>query len=200
MTKMHLKIVKYARWDSRCLPFENSENRSTRLLQLIHSDICGPMENESIGRSRYMLTFIDYYSKKIFAYFLRQRSEAFEKFCKFKALVENQTGNRIHILRTDNGTEYVSEKFEKFLASNGIQHQTTCPYAAQQNGVSERYNRTITEKARCLLYDADLPKIYWAEAMNMAIYLINRSVCTAWSDKTPEEVWTDKKKKRIYRI
>lgn len=88
------------------LPFEKSENRSTELLQLIHSDLCGPMENESIGRSRYMLTFIDDFSKKVFCYFLRQKSDAFEKFTEFKAMVENQTGKR-----SDNGTEYrVSQK------------------------------------------------------------------------------------------
>lgn len=175
------------------LPFGKSESRSTELLQLIHSDVCGPMENESIGRSRYMLTFIDDYSKKVFCYFIRQKSDVFERFTEFKALVENQTSKRIKILRTDNGTEYMSEKFNQFLAKNGIQHQTTCPYTAQQNGVSERYNRTITERARCLLHDAGLPKIYWAEAMNMSVYLINRSVCTTWADKTPEEVYSGKR-------
>lgn len=108
-------------------------------------------------------------------------------------MVENQMEKKIKILRTDNGTEYTSEKFKKFLSSNGIQHQLTCPYTAQQNGVSERYNRTITERARCLLHDASLPKIYWAEAMNMAVYLINRSVCSTWIDKTPEEVWSGKR-------
>lgn len=175
------------------LPFEKSESRSTELLQLIHSDLCGPMENESIGRSRYMLTFIDDFSKKVFCYFLRQKSDAFERFIEFKAMVENQTGKRIKIIRSDKGTEYIPEKFNKYLAKEGIQHQLTCPYTAQQNGVTERYNRTIVERARCLLHDAGLPKIYWAEAMNMAVYLINRSVCATCTNKTPEEVWTGKR-------
>lgn len=172
------------------LPFPASERKSTQLLELIHSDLCGPMENVSIGRAKYFLTFIDDYSKKVFCYFIGQKDQVLEKFIEFKMMVENQTEKRIKTFRTDNGKEYLSGKFDNFFAANGIRHELTCPYTAQQNGVAERYNRTMVERARCLLHDAELPKTYWAEAVNMAVYLINRSSRAALKDKTPEEIWS----------
>lgn len=174
-------------------PFGESKFKTTQLLELIHSDLCGPMETISIGGAKYFVTFIDDFSKKVFCYFIKQKSDAFDKFVEFKAMAENQTGYKIKTFRTDNGKELLSERFVKFLKINGIQHDLTCPYTPQQNGVAERYNRTIIEKAKCLLHDSDLTKSYWGEAVNMSTYLINRSICSNWRDKTPEEVWTGRK-------
>jgi transposase InsO family protein len=75
----------------------------------------------------------------------------------------------------------------------GIRHQTTVPYTPQQNGVVERVNRTAVEKARSMLLDAGLSKKYWAEAVNTAIYLKNRSPMSAVQDVTPEEAWREEK-------
>lgn len=173
--------------------FEHSKNESKNLLELIHSDLMGPMENRSIGGSKYILTFIDDYSRKVFCYFLNGKDEVFDKFVKFINFVENQTERRVKILRTDNGREYLSRRFMKYFEAKGIKHQLTTPYTPQQNGIAERANRTIVERARCLLHDADLPKRFWAEASSMAVYLMNRSVNTNRLDKTPEELWSGKK-------
>lgn len=175
------------------LSFGKSTNESKGLLDLIHSDVMGPMETLSIGRARFILTFVDDYSRKVFCYFLHSKSDVFDKFIELKNLVERQLERKIKNVRTDNGTEYVNKKFEEYFKLNGIQHQLTAPYTPEQNGVAERMNRTIIEKARCLLYDANLPKNYWAEAVNMSVYLINRSVNTNSMEKTPEEIWTNKK-------
>lgn len=75
----------------------------------------------------------------------------------------------------------------------GIHHELSNAHTPEQNGKAERMNRTIIERAKCMLFDADLDDSYWAEACNMAMHLINRSVCKALVDKTPEEVWTGKK-------
>lgn len=158
--------------------FPSSDRKSTQFLELVHSDLCGPMKNQSIFKAKYFLTFIDDYSKKVFCYFSSRKDQ----------LVENFTEKRINTFRTDNGKEYMSDEFKKLLTSNGIKNELTCPYMAQQNGVAERYNRTIVEKARCMLQDSDLPKAYWGEAVNMAVYLINRSVCLSLVNCTPEEV------------
>ena len=106
--------------------------------------------------------------------------------------VEKQTDKSVKIVRTDNGTEYLNADFEKFSMSRGIRHQKTAPYTPQQNGVAERMNRTLIEKAKCLLFDAKLPKCYWAEAVNMAAYLINRSLSAA-HNKIPYEIFCDEK-------
>lgn len=79
------------------------------------------------------------------------------------------------VLRTDNGTEYVNKGLEEFLKKEGVKHQTTVPYIPQQNGLAERLNRTIVERARTMLVDAELEKPFWAEAVSAAVYLINRS-------------------------
>ncbi|CAF4953476.1 unnamed protein product [Pieris macdunnoughi] len=128
-----------------------------------------------------------------FVYFLKTKDEVFSFFKAFKTLVENQTGRKLKVLRSDNGTEFCSKEFENFLQLAGIVHQKTCAYTPEQNGLCERYNRTIVEKARCLLFDAGLKKCFWAEAVNTAVYLRNRSIASGLDNKTPIEIWTGTK-------
>lgn len=162
------------------------------VLNLIHSDLYGPMETTSIGGARDFLIFDDY-SREIFVYFLKKKSDVFETFKTFKQLVESQTGQKIKILRTDNGTEYCSEGFKSFLGKCSIQHQTSNTYTPQQNGLAERMNRTLVEKAKCFIFEAKLYKSCWAEAVNMAAYVTNRSINSTLKTLTPEEAWTGKR-------
>lgn len=175
------------------LPFKSQGSQTKDLLELIHSDICGPMETQSLGKARYFVTFLDDYSKKIFVYVLHNKSEVLEKFIEFKKLVENQLSRTIKILRTDNGLEYVNRNFSNFLKNAGIIHQTTTPYTPEQNGTAERMNRTLIERAKCMMLNAKLPKVYWAEAIHTAAYIINRSPTKSLCYKTPEEMWTGQK-------
>ncbi|XP_074379364.1 retrovirus-related Pol polyprotein from transposon TNT 1-94 isoform X2 [Apium graveolens] len=157
------------------LPFQqNSAWRATEKLQLIHTDVAGPMSTPSLNGSKYYIAFIDDYSRMCWIYFMKQKSEVADIFATFKAWVETQTSSKIIMIRSDNGTEYTSEKFNKFCRDAGIEHQLTAPYTPQQNGVVERKNRTIMEMARCLLHDKGLPKKFWAEAANTAVFLLNR--------------------------
>lgn len=167
--------------------------RAEQLLELIHSDVCGPMSQSSWGGARYLVTFTDDFSRKTFGYLMTQKNEVMECFINFKNLVEKQTGFVVKCLRSDNGTEYINKNFEKYLSQHGIIHQTTIPYSPQQNGVSERLNRTIIEKARCMLSEAGLEKRYWGEAVMTGIYLKNRSPTAALSGTIPEQVWTGSK-------
>jgi hypothetical protein len=174
-------------------PFPKDGKRAENLLDLIHSDLCGPMENDSLGGSRYFLTLIDDHFKKIHVYFLRHKNEVSKCIKDFKIFAENQLERKMKALRSDNGKEYVNNELKAYLESTGVRHQLTIPYTPQQNGVAERTNRTIVEKARSLLSDAGLPKAYWAEAVSTAVYLINRTPTRVLNFKTPEEVWTGRK-------
>ena len=110
---------------------------SKRKLQLVS----GPMQTESIGRSKYFMTFVDDYSRCCKVYFMRQKSEV---FCKFKEFECGQSA--------DNGGEYTSKEFQEYLKAQGIHHETTVPHTPQQNGVAERKkNRTLIEypKKKC---------------------------------------------------
>eukprot|EP00253_Pinus_taeda_P014701 PITA_14701 len=112
---------------------------------------------------------------------------------EFKALVENQTEKKIKVLRIDNGGEFCSKEFEEFCKKCGIARQKNNPYTPQQNGVAERTNKTLMERARSMLSVVGLGQGLWVEAMEIACYLVNRSPSSALEDKTPQEVWTGKK-------
>ena len=87
--------------------------------------------------------------------------------------MENQSGHRIKILRTDVGGEYVLNEFLNFCKTHGIQKQFTARYTSQQNGVAERKNRTIMEMACSMLETKHLPNEYWGEAVAIVVYIMN---------------------------
>ena len=178
-------------------PFpKQSQHRATSPYEIVHSDVCGPMQVESKGGSKYLLTFTDYLSRYTTAYFIKSKSEVLSKFMEYVNSVEKHTVHQImklnilteedvKVLRSDNGGEYTYDKFTKFCADKGILHEFTVPYRPQQNGVVERLNRTIMEGARSMLYQAKLPLEFWAEACSTAVYLHNRSPTAALKGETP---------------
>ncbi|KAK4406351.1 Retrovirus-related Pol polyprotein from transposon TNT 1-94 [Sesamum angolense] len=167
--------------------------RAKAVLELIHTDVCGPMRTPSHEQNRYFILFIDDYSRMTWVYFMREKSEVFKVFKKFKNLVEKQSGRSIKVLRSDRGKEYNNSEFDTFCEEKGIEHQTTVSYNPQQNGVSERKNRTVMEMARSMLQEKDLPKAFWAEAVYTAVYLLNRCPTKAVQNMTPIEAWSGKK-------
>ncbi|CAL5381550.1 unnamed protein product [Camellia sinensis] len=178
------------------LPFPKKAWRASQKLQLIHTDLGGPQRTPSLKGSKYYIVFIDDLTRMCWIYFLRFKSEVAAVFWKFKAWVENQSGYKMQVLRLDNGKEYTSEQFDLFCEEAGIEHQLTAPYTPQQNGVSERKNRTLMEMTRCLLHEKGLQKKFWAEAANTAIFLLNRLPTRALKRKTPFEVKRDKLDKK----
>nr|KYP60819.1 Retrovirus-related Pol polyprotein from transposon TNT 1-94 [Cajanus cajan] len=172
---------------------QKSTWRASKPLQLIHSDICGPITPESHSHKRYILTFIDDYSRKMWSYFLHAKSEAFDTFKRFKSLIEKATGYYITCLRTDRGGEFTSSEFNDYCSSNGITRQLTTPYSPQQNGVAERRNRTLMNMVRCMLTARDVPKEYWPEAANLATHILNRCPTSVLPNMTPEEAWKERK-------
>ncbi len=121
------------------------------------------------------------------------KGEVFDKFKAYKALVENQIDMKIKTLRSDNGGEFVSKKFDNFLHECGIQRQTNAPYTPQQNGVTERANRTILECARNMIRAQGLDLEFWAEAVNTGVYIKNRCPTKVLESNTPQEAWTGRK-------
>jgi transposase InsO family protein len=98
----------------------------------------------------------------------------FDKFKEYKALVENQTSMKIKTFWSDNGREFVSEKFDNFLHECGIQRQTSAPYTPQQNGIVDWANRTIMECARSMIHAQGLDLEYWAKTVNTAVCIKNQ--------------------------
>nr|CAN63433.1 hypothetical protein VITISV_033829 [Vitis vinifera] len=152
-------------------------------------DVSGPQKTPSLKGSKYYIAFIDDFTRFCWIYFLTCKSEVADVFLRYKAMVENQSEYRIKVIRSNNGTEYTSEKFNKFCEDAGIDHQLTAPYTPQQNGVVERKNRTIMEMTRCLLHEKELPKSFWAEAANTVVFLLNILPTKALQKQAPFEAW-----------
>ena len=145
-------------------PFSNIEsNRKRKIFELIHSDVCGKLNPSSLGGGNYFVTFIDDATKYTWVYILKKKSDVFDAFKNWKTLVENLYDRKIKIFRTDNGGEYTSSEFERYLQEAGIRHEKTIPKTPEQNGVAERMNRTLIEAVRCMLSDSQLPKTFWVK-------------------------------------
>ena len=138
---------------------------------MIHSDINVSMPITSINGSRYLLTFIDDFSRYTWIFFLKKKSEVCEKISELKALIENASGQNINILRSDNGGEYFSNELLHIFSQIGIHVQHSIPYTPQQNGVAERKNRSLKEMTTYILESKKLTANLWAEDMHAVAYI-----------------------------
>ncbi|GMF42867.1 unnamed protein product [Phytophthora fragariaefolia] len=161
--------------------------KSAGLLDLVYTDVMGPMQTKTPGGCTFGVTFIDDYSRHVTVYFMKAKSEVLSKFKIYKAAMENATDKRIKRLRSDNGGEYTDKLFKAYLNRNGIKHEKTVPYTPQQNGLAERLSRSLVETARCLLYHEGVDKKWWAESVNTAAWIINR-IPNSVNTKTPYEI------------
>ena len=150
---------------------KKTENKAKKALELVYSDVLGPFEVASLNGSKYAVTFIDEYTKYAVVKYMKNKSQVLDKFKEYVA--ENGTPRT---LRTDNGAEYTAGKFKQFCRDSKIRQEFTVPETPQQNGVAERFNRTLVEMGRCLLIQAKLPKKYWVRALDTAMYIQNLAV------------------------
>ncbi|KAL4290940.1 hypothetical protein GQ457_14G017910 [Hibiscus cannabinus] len=179
---------------SHRLPFSlDGVKRANLKLELVHSDLCGPMKTSSMNDSKYFVLFIDDLRRMCWVYFLKSKLNVLSTFKEFKIFAENQSYCKLKVLRTDNGGEYVSNEFNDFCRDSGILHQLTVPRTPQQNGACEMRNRTVLEMARCMLFEKHLPKLLWAEAVTTNVYLLNRLATKVVDGKTPFEAWSGSK-------
>lgn len=120
---------------------------------------------------------------------MSKKSDLLNVFIDFKNFIERQTGAKIKSLQSDNGTEFCNKDFDIYLKKHGIKRHLTVPYTPQQNGVSERKNRTLIEMARCMMLQSGAPSSFWAEAIATANFLRNRCPTKALNGSIPYEVW-----------
>lgn len=177
------------------LPFNNKRERSDKCGEVIHTDVCGQFQVPSLGGSLYYLLLKDDYSHFRFVYFLRHKNEVAEKVKSFINFVSTQTSHKIKVLRMDGGGEFINRNLMNFLDERGIKPIVTVAYTPEQNGACERENRTVVEAARSMIYsqnDANGKLFLWAEAINTAVHVLNRSGTSSVKDKTPFELWHGK--------
>ena len=193
----HLKVPQVCQTCLRAkqtrVSFAGTHPRSPHKLERVYNNLSGRFPVPSFSRCQYYITFVDDCTRMVWVYFLQTKDQAFESFCRFKAMAENQSDHRIKSLQTDGGGEYLSSQFADFLSANGIIHLVTPPYTPEANGVPERMNRTITEPARCMMKHAMAPEYLWAEAINTAATVCNFCPTKTLDDLTPYEAWTRRK-------
>jgi len=160
--------------------------KSTRPLELIYSDVWGHAPIRSLDGFVYYVIFIDHFSKYIWLYPMKFKSDVFSIFGQFKSLVEKFFNLPIISFYSDNGGEFI--KLKPLLATHGISHFTSPPHTPELNGTVERRHRHIVETGRTLLHHANLPSQFWSYAFNTATYLINRMPTPNFSMQSPYQI------------
>jgi hypothetical protein len=175
-------------------PFSDATTyRAEKCLELTHGDLCGPISPATAAGNKYFLLVVDDASRYMWVELLRTKDEALKFFKKIKALAETDVGLKMKTFRTDHGGEFLSAEFTSFCSEQGLHRHTTAPYSPQQNGIVERRNQSVVEMARCMLKSMAMPAVFWAEAVKVAVHILNRSPTRALQGKTPYEVWNKRK-------
>lgn len=173
-------------------PLENKREKATRVIQLINSDVSGPVEEPTWDGKRYFVSFQDDFSGFTQTYLMSQKSEVTELFIEYVASVEAKFGTKVSQLRCDQGGEYVAGKLKDFCKRKGIFIDYAPVKRPEMNGRSERLNRSLYNVGRSLIFESGMSKSMWGEAIYVATYLLNRRP-KAGQTKTPYELWFNKK-------
>ena len=173
-------------------PFTTSEHRATEVLELIHTDV-HQIGVTSHGGFNYWVIFVDDRYRFKAVYPMKNKSDTFSCFKRFKAYAENLTGKKIKRVREDKGGEYMSNDFQNFMDACGIVREHTVRNRPQQNGVAERANRLFAERIVALLEESGLSKKFWAECLAALVHVINRCPTSALIGMTPYEGWHQSK-------
>jgi hypothetical protein len=165
---------------------------SSKPLEMIHLDLW-TTKTKSIGGCKYYMNFINDHTRKVWVYFMKHKGEVFQHFLNFKAIVEKEKGVNIKCLRFDGGGEYFSNEFSEYLKEHGIQRKYSCNYSPQQNEVVKRKNKHIAKITHAMLNEKNLPNYFWAKAVVIVVYIMNRTPTVTVHCITPEEKFTGKK-------
>jgi len=168
------------------------ETRTQKPLELIYLDLCGPIDPEGFNGQLYFLSIVDDYSRKISAFPIRNKSDAFETFKRFQKRAERYLGTKIISVRTDNGGEFCNRQFEDYFSELGIKFEKTNNYTPEQNGRVERQNFTIMDGVKAMLTDSGMDRCFWTECVLTFVYVWNRT-CHSGKTKTPIELFSGNK-------
>eukprot|EP00171_Calliarthron_tuberculosum_P004931 IDg4931t1 len=137
---------------------KTSQSSSVGTLDLVHSDVAGPLSVPSKGGARYFVTFIDDNSRWVTVYPIKSKSESFASFRHFQNFAERQMGRKIKSLRSDGRREYISNALQAYIERNGIHQQITVAHTRQQIRVAERMNRTLKDLVRAMILHKNVPE------------------------------------------
>jgi transposase InsO family protein len=169
--------------------FKSKEYSTTKPLEIVHTDLCGPTRMKVLNGEQYFVLLVDDYTRMIAVLFLRKKSEEFKHFKIYKEMVETEMDLKIKCLRSDNGGEFTSKEFMVFCGEHRIKRQFSAARTPQQNGVFERKNITIHEMDRTMFKDSKLSDIFWEQEVHTVVDILNRGMLRSNNDKTPYKLW-----------
>ncbi|GFY30254.1 retrovirus-related Pol polyprotein from transposon TNT 1-94 [Trichonephila clavipes] len=162
------RLNKYKR-----VSFQSIEcTRSKAPLNLLHCDVWGPANVIGKRGEKYYLSVLDDYSRRMFIFPMCHKSDTYDILAKFIIRAERQLDLKVKAVRTDFGGEFIASILSDFFVERGIKHEKTNIYTPQQNGASERLNRTVIDGARTVLSESGLDKSFWPEAV---LYFVHTS-------------------------
>ena len=168
--------------------FKRKNHTSSEILELVHTDLCGPINPQRYYGARYYILFVDDYSRMMVVMYLKDKSKGFQKFKWYIARVDKEIGKELKYLRSNRGGEFTSHEFELFYNDRGIKRQTSAPRTPPQNGVAERRNISIMDCARTLMMENVILK-YWKDAVSTVVYTLNSVQVKKGRNITPYELW-----------
>jgi hypothetical protein len=183
----------YAKASRKPIGKEREPKRCKNLGDEVHSDLWGPSPVQTPGGKTYYVSFTDDHTRFTHLYLQSAKSNTFESYKTYEALLKTQHNASIKRLRSDRGGEYLSDEFSRHLRSKGTERKLTTHDTPQHNGVAERLNRTLVERVRAVMHASKLPKMLWGEAIMHAVYVKNRTATRSLDGKTPYEMLYGKK-------
>ncbi|KAM0058456.1 putative RNA-directed DNA polymerase [Helianthus debilis subsp. tardiflorus] len=186
-------VIHVLRLNTQGLFFPLSKIKTKECFELLHCDVWGKYRIPSFTGANYFLTIVDDYSRHVWVFLIKYKSDARTCLMSFCKMIETQFSKQVKRIRCDNGGEFTSNLMSNFYTNQVILLETTCPHTPQQNGVVERKHRHLLDTARALRFGAKLPKKFWGECVLKAAYIINRLPSKTINDKTPYEILYDQK-------
>jgi len=164
---------------------------TSKVLELLHIDLMGPMQVASFCGKSYVLVVVDDFSRFTWVNFISEKSDTFESFRELCIQLQREKDRGIVRIRSDHGTKFENSRFHELCTGEGIKHELLSPITPQRNGVVERKNRTLQESAKVMLHAKHLPYHFWAEAMNTASHVHNRVTLRTYTTTTLDELWKE---------
>jgi transposase InsO family protein len=183
---IYCESCEYAKTTRKVIKKEREGKLAKAFSNEIHTDVWTSPLN-SLGGRKYYITFTDDHSCYTITRLLKAKSEVFQAYKDFMAWALTQHSTKIKQLHSDRGSEYIGDKFNKYLNEQGTEHRATTHDTPQHNGVAELLNRRLGECIRAVLHQSGLPKNLWGEAINHITWLKNCTLTQAISNITPHE-------------
>ncbi|MBW0488887.1 hypothetical protein O181_028602, partial [Austropuccinia psidii MF-1] len=174
---------------SHQLPYKGKLRKAPYAGHTVNSDLSGKISPATIGGGQYYLKFTNDFSKFKTIYILKHKLETFEAIKNYVNQVKTTQDKPVKVMVNDNGGKYLSGDVQEFIDKEGIRMELTAPYSPQQNSVSERGNRSTSEKAQSLLFNCKLPASFWGEAIVTSVFLENITPSIPAYTKTPFKIW-----------